>query len=123
MRLGVAAPHPRSPAGQSARCSPHRPSTPQEASWAPEAWDLREGRASDRLQCSTFRGAGPVATESIFSAFSVRGPSEPARGRGQEVTCFENKLRKKILESCKDSKKEDRPCPAGWQPGQGGGAR
>lgn len=51
------------------------------------------------------------------SAFSAQGPSEPPQGRGREGTCFENELRKKVLESRKDSKKEDRLCLVAWQPG------
>lgn len=45
MRLGVAAPH------------PHSPSTPQEASWAPEAWALR-GQGQRQAAGQRLRGAG-----------------------------------------------------------------
>lgn len=47
MRLGVAAPH------------PHSLSTPQEASWAPEAWDLRgqgQRQAAGQRLCGAGRG-------------------------------------------------------------------
>lgn len=74
MRLGVAAPRPRSPGARAHAAPPAHPSTAQEASWAPEARDPREGRARGRLWCSEFRGAGP---------WSPKASSLPSRGRGR----------------------------------------